>query len=117
MRVVNAGVDDPDDGVARSEGEVPRGGRPDVRADKSRLLARNAVRCIRATQGRRAAFLAWLVVMLWSSRLLVAASLRAVVRPSISVGPVRARLAGWAAAVGAWREISRSRGTTRSGCG
>src|SRR5207244_6455443 len=32
MRVVNAGVDDPDDGVARSEGEIPRGGGPDVRA-------------------------------------------------------------------------------------
>ena len=37
---------------------VHDGGRDDVRPDKSRLLARNAVRCIRRTQGRRSAALA-----------------------------------------------------------
>src|SRR5579884_1895882 len=42
-----------------------RGGRDDVRAAKSALLARNAVRCVRRTQGRGRAALAWLVVLLW----------------------------------------------------
>src|SRR5439155_327050 len=32
MRVVDAGVDDPDDGVARAEGAIPRGRRMDVGA-------------------------------------------------------------------------------------
>ena len=47
---------------------VHDGGRDDVRPDKSRLLARNAVRCIRRTQGRRSAALAYLVVIAWNLR-------------------------------------------------
>src|SRR5207248_1025720 len=42
------------------------GGRDDVRAEKSRLLARNAVRCVRRTQGRAAALAAYAIVILWN---------------------------------------------------
>jgi len=76
------------------------GGRDDVRPAKSRLLARNAVRCVRRTQGRRAAFAAWIVVVGWNTRLVIVDTARAVVRPSRpALARVRARLAGLAAAL------------------
>lgn len=77
-----------------------RGGRGDVRADKSRLLARNAVRCVRRTQGRGRALAAWPVVVLWNLRLWVVAMLRR------DRQLVAARRAGLVAALAAWREIS-----------
>lgn len=75
------------------------GGREDVRPEKSRLLARNAVRCVRRTQGRRRAALAWPVVVAWQVRLLVFDAAR-------RRGTMSARWAGLLASVGAWRELA-----------
>ncbi|MBV8960048.1 MAG: glycosyltransferase [Actinobacteria bacterium] len=75
------------------------GGRDDVRPEKSRLMARNAVRCVRRTQGRWRAGLAWPVVVAWQLRLVATALVRAR-RPLIM-----ARLAGLWAGLGAWREL------------
>ena len=79
------------------------GGRDDVRADKQRLLARNAVRCVFRTQGRTAAALAWPMVVLWQVRLLVVDGLRALRGGS---NRVPARAAGVGAAIAAWREFA-----------
>ena len=79
------------------------GGRDDVRADKQRLLARNAVRCVFQTQGRTAAVLAWPIVVLWQVRLLVVDGLRALRGGS---NHLPARAAGVGAAIAAWREFA-----------
>ena len=71
--------------------------------DKQRLLARNAVRCVRRTQGRFAAARAWPVVVLWQLRLLVVDTLRMLGGRQNRAG---ARLAGVGAALGAWREFA-----------
>ena len=85
---------------------VHAGGREDIRRQKSRLLARNAVRCVRKTQGTRAAFAAWGVVMAWNLRLVAVDFLRACVRPTPSRWRrVDARWAGFATACGSWREL------------
>jgi GT2 family glycosyltransferase len=81
------------------------GGRQDVRPDKQRLLARNAVRCVHRTQGRAAAMRAWPVVILWQLRLLAVDAVRAFLGRG---NRVAARAAGVGAAVGAWRELSRA---------
>lgn len=86
------------------------GGRGDVRSDKSRLLARNAVRCVRRTQGGRAAARAWVAVLLWNLRLAVLELARAVLRSQGRPSHVRARLAGLASAVAAAREVRPPRG-------
>jgi GT2 family glycosyltransferase len=75
-------------------------GRADVRTDKSRLLARNAVRCVRRTQGRGAAARAWPIVVLWQTRLV----LTSILRPGRHA-MLPARRAGLRAALSAWREI------------
>ena len=90
---------------ARPEIEVVHlGGRDDVRPDKSRLLARNAVRCVRRTQGRMAAVRGYAAVLLWQVRLVFVDGLRA------SAGrcdvPLRSRVAGFSAAAGSWRELA-----------
>lgn len=77
---------------------VHAGGRADVRTAKSRLMARNAVRCIRRTQGRWAAARAYPIVVAWNARLVVTAAAR---RPAW----LRARLAGLAAAVASITEV------------
>jgi GT2 family glycosyltransferase len=82
---------------------VHAGGQADVRADKQRLLARNAVRCVYRTQGRAAAVRAWPAVILWQLRLLVVDAIRALFGRD---NRVAARAAGVGAAVGAWREIA-----------
>jgi N-acetylglucosaminyl-diphospho-decaprenol L-rhamnosyltransferase len=77
------------------------GGPDDVRPAKSRLLARNAIRCVRRTRGRGAAVRAWPVVVLWQLQLLLS---------SLVVGrgsDVRAHAAGVRAAFGSWRELGR----------
>jgi len=82
------------------------GGRDDVRPEKSRLLARNAVRCVRVTQGRRAGALAWLVVLGWNLRLVVVDGIRAGFRPDEARrARLHARLAGLSAAGTSWREL------------
>jgi GT2 family glycosyltransferase len=75
------------------------GGRGDVRPAKSRWLARNAVRCVRRTQGRWAALVAWPIVVAWNLRLV----LTSVRHP----GFASARLAGLGAAVVAVTEVLR----------
>jgi N-acetylglucosaminyl-diphospho-decaprenol L-rhamnosyltransferase len=85
---------------------VHRGGRDDVRPEKARLLARNAVRCVRRTRGRGAAAAAYPAVIAWWTRLLlVDAALALLGRRSWS--SVAARRAGLGAAIGAWREVTR----------
>jgi GT2 family glycosyltransferase len=74
-----------------------RGGRVDVRPEKSRLLARNAVVCVRRTQGRMAAAIAVPIVVLWNARLLLVALVRRRF--------VAARWAGLMAACGSWSAV------------
>lgn len=85
---------------------VHQGGRDDVRPEKARLLARNAVRCVRRTRGRRAAAVAYPVVIAWWTRLLLVDGALAVCgrRPWSTVA---ARGAGLGAAIDAWREVTR----------
>ncbi|MGI8684752.1 MAG: glycosyltransferase family 2 protein [Acidimicrobiales bacterium] len=85
---------------------VHSGGREDVRGDKSRLLSRNAIRCVRRTQGRRAALVAIPIVILWNARLVVTAAARLIVGPSREGRRVlRARASGLGAALVSWREV------------
>jgi GT2 family glycosyltransferase len=79
---------------------VHDGGRDDIRPEKSRLLARNAVRCVRRTQGVRAALVAYAIVVLWNLRLVVGDVVRAKPR-----GRLAARFAGLQAALGSWIEV------------
>jgi GT2 family glycosyltransferase len=81
------------------------GGRDDVRPEKSRLLARNAVRCVRRTQGRGSAALALAVVVAWQLRLVVTDVGRYVVRGTSYRERVRARFAGLAGAIQSWKEL------------
>lgn len=75
------------------------GGPENVRVEKSRLLARNAIRCVSRTRGRSAAFRAWPIVLSWQLKLL----LRSLVERRGS--SARAHASGVWAAVGSWREI------------
>lgn len=79
------------------------GGRGDIRAQKSVLMARNAVRCVRRTQGRLSAFGAWIVVLLWNGRLVLVALLRR--GRQRGTCEVRSRSAGLRAALLAIREV------------
>ena len=79
---------------------VHLGGYAEVRPDKTRLLATNAVRCVRRTRGRSAAARAWPVVVAWNVVLLFVA----IVTPTRRA-ELRARRAGVSAALRAWREI------------
>lgn len=82
------------------------GGRDDVRPEKSRLLARNAVRCVRVTQGRGRGAIAWVVVVGWNLRLVATDALRALLRRGPrSRARLDARLAGLVAAGASWREL------------
>ncbi len=81
------------------------GGRDDVRADKSRLLARNALRCVRRTQGRGAAIAAWPVVVLWNLRLVATDSVLGMLGSRARRARVSARAAGLRAALEGWREL------------
>jgi len=76
------------------------GGSGDVRPEKSRLLARNAVRCVRRTQGVKAASLAYAIVVLWNLRLVLGDAVRAKSRSRL-----QSRMAGLQAALGSWIEI------------
>lgn len=79
-----------------------------LRADKARLLARNAVRCLARTSGSWAATLGWPTCVAWWLRLWLTDCLRAILAPS-SAARQRAltRSAGLVAALAAWREIPR----------
>jgi len=80
------------------------GGRTDVRPEKSRLLARNAVRCVRRTQGRGSGIAAYAIVVLWNLRLAVVDGARATLGRAPRA-QAHARRAGLRAAVGSWREL------------
>jgi GT2 family glycosyltransferase len=80
------------------------GGRADVRPDKSRLLARNAVRCVRRTQGRPAATAAWLIVISWNFRLAAVDCIRTVLRRD-HFPTAASRLSGLVAACRAVQEL------------
>jgi GT2 family glycosyltransferase len=69
------------------------GGRSVLAPYKSRMLARNAVRLVRRTQGRRAAAVAWLVVIVWNARLVVV-DLTRFLFGRAGAAAVQARLAG-----------------------
>jgi GT2 family glycosyltransferase len=82
------------------------GGRHDVRREKSRLLARNAVRCVRRTRGRAAAAGAYVVAVAWNLRLAAADLVRLVWHPTRPArARVGARLAGVRAALMSVREL------------
>ena len=70
------------------------------RPEKSRLLARNAVRCVRRIRGRWAALRAWPVVVMWQLQQLAVSLLNGRGR-----APLVAHAAGLVAAVAAWGEI------------
>ena len=74
-------------------------GPDDVRPEKSRLLARNAVRCVKRTRGRAAALRAWPVVIFWQLHLVFGSLLARRGRRA------RAHAAGLWAALGSWREV------------
>jgi GT2 family glycosyltransferase len=82
-----------------------RGGRGDLRPEKAMLLARNAVRCVRRTQGRFKAALAWPIVILWNLRVLTVDALRAATGHGPARGRLPSRRAGLRSAIGAWREL------------
>lgn len=81
------------------------GGRDDVRPAKSGLLARNAVRCVRRTQGRAAALAAWPIVILWNLRLVAVDGIRRLAGSTAAAERLPARTTGLRAAVLAWREL------------
>jgi GT2 family glycosyltransferase len=86
------------------------GGRTDIRPEKCRLLARNAVRCVRRTQGPGAAARAFPVVVAWTLRLLVVDAVRHLRRRDERTRQVLAsRWAGVVAAGHAWREVLEPR--------
>jgi GT2 family glycosyltransferase len=80
------------------------GGPQDISAFKSRLMTTNAVRCVRRTQGRGAARVAFFVVLLYNLRLVTVAALRRVTRRERSRGELAARIAGILETRASWRE-------------
>lgn len=92
-----------------SAAAVHAGGRQDVRSEKSALMARNAVRCVRRTQGPAASLHAWVAVVLWNLRLAVLAAGRHL-GGDRERSHLRARWVGLCAAVGA---IGETMGATR----
>ena len=81
------------------------GGRHDLRPEKARLLARNAVRCVRRTRGRRSGAAAWVIVLLWQSRLVSVAAVRAAFGLKGGRRELSVRSAGLAAAFAAVLEL------------
>lgn len=74
---------------------VHEGGRAEVRPQKQRWLAANAIRCVRSLDGNRAGAAARIIVLGWQLRLAV----QSVLRPGRSWPLFRARLAGVQAAL------------------
>ena len=81
------------------------GGRADVRPEKSALLARNAVLCVRRTQGMGRAATAWMIVVLWQLRLFTVDGLRALLGGG-TPNRLTARRAGLRSALAAWKQIA-----------
>lgn len=79
-------------------------GSREVRPERSRLLARNAVRCVRSTQGRQAAALAFPIIVLWNVRLVAVDAFRSAAGHT-TPGRLQSRRDGLRAALAAWREV------------
>ncbi len=85
---------------------IHEGGRAVISPEKSALLARNAVRCIRRLHGSRHARLAFPLVVAWQLRLVSTALARALVPGGLGARRelLAARFAGLRAALSAWSE-------------
>lgn len=81
------------------------GGRQDISAFKAKLITRNAVRCVRRTQGRPAAVQAASIMLLYNLRLVGIAVLRRLLRREKAPGELQARLAGLRETPASWREV------------
>lgn len=81
------------------------GGRSEISAFKAKLITRNAVRCVRRTQGRSAAVQAAGIVLLYNLRLVGTAALRKAGRREKVPGELGARLAGLKETRASWREV------------
>jgi GT2 family glycosyltransferase len=87
------------------------GGRRDVSAMKSRLITRNAVRCVRRTQGLAAGAAAFWIMLAYNIRLLLTASLRVILRRPAARHELSARLAGLMETPASFRELFGARPT------
>lgn len=81
------------------------GGRRDISPMKSRLITRNAVRCVLRTQGRTAAFSTFWIMLLYNLRLVLIATVRVVMGRDAARQELRARLAGLSATPASFREV------------
>ena len=91
--------------IVPSAAVIHDGGRVDVRPEKSRPLARNAVRCVRRTQGRSAALGVLLVVVAWNLRLVAADLVGPCACHPTPVVPASRTMDGPPAAVESWSEL------------
>jgi len=81
------------------------GGRQEISAFKAKLITRNAVRCVRRTQGRGAAIQAAAIVLLYNLRLVAIAGIRRLLGREKAPGELGARLAGLRETPASWREV------------
>lgn len=81
------------------------GGRQEISAFKSKLITKNAVRCVRRTQGRRAAIQAAFIILLYNLRLVAFAGIRRLLGREKAPGELKARLAGLRETPASWREV------------
>ncbi len=81
------------------------GGRQEISSFKAKLITRNAVRCVRRTQGRGAAVQAASIILLYNLRLVGVAGLRRLTRREKVDGELEARLAGLRETPASWREV------------
>ena len=81
------------------------GGRQEISALKAKLITRNAVRCVRRTQGRGAAVQAASIMLAYNLRLVGIAGLRRLRGREKVPGELGARLAGLRETRASWREV------------
>jgi GT2 family glycosyltransferase len=81
------------------------GGRSDISALKAKFITRNAVRCVRRTQGAGPAALAAGIMLLYNLRLVGTAAIRKARGREAAPGELRARLAGLRETPASIREI------------
>jgi GT2 family glycosyltransferase len=81
------------------------GGRQEISAFKSKLITRNAVRCVRRTQGRSAAVQAASIMLAYNLRLVGLAAARKALRREKAPGELGARWAGLRETPASWREV------------
>ena len=84
---------------------VHYGGRDDLRPEKSALITRNALRCLKATQGFMRASVAYPFVVLWALRLLAFDFTKSLLRNGRDELRLTSRRSALAAALISWREL------------